>query len=67
MENICNVALGISGEVQHGVGFRAATTVVAIHADPGSAIARFADLMVVGDLHAIVPLLIERMRAARRV
>ena len=60
------VALGISGEVQHRVGFPAARTVVAINTDPDSPIARFADLMVIGDLHAIVPLLIERIRAARR-
>jgi electron transfer flavoprotein alpha subunit len=57
------VALGISGEVHHRVGMRTARAVVAINTDPDAPIRPFADLFVVGDLHAIVPELVASIRA----
>jgi electron transfer flavoprotein alpha subunit len=51
------LGLGVSGQVQHSIGFRDARVVVAVNTDPGAPIGRVADHLVVGDLHEIVPLL----------
>jgi electron transfer flavoprotein alpha subunit len=56
-------AVGISGAIQHKVGMRTAGTIVAINKDGTVPIADFADLVVVGDLFAIVPQLTEQIRA----
>jgi electron transfer flavoprotein alpha subunit len=51
------IALGISGQIQHRVGMQTAGTIVAINTDAKAPIAQFSDLLVVGDLHSIVPAL----------
>jgi len=56
-------ALGISGAIQHKVGMQTAETIVAINRDPDAPIAEFADLVVVGDLFAVGPAVLERLKA----
>ena len=57
------VALGISGAVQHKVGMQNSKVIVAVNKDPNAPIFEFSDLAVVGDVHVIVPKLIELLRA----
>jgi electron transfer flavoprotein alpha subunit len=53
------VALGISGAVQHKVGMQNSKVIVSINKDPNAPIFEFSDLAVVGDVHTIVPKVIE--------
>lgn len=55
------VALGISGASQHVVGLTAAETIVAVNVDRTAPIFGLADLAVVGDVHAVVPALLDRL------
>ena len=59
------VALGISGAVQHKVGMQNSKVIVAINKDLNAPIFEFSDLGVVGDVHAIVPKLVELLRERR--
>jgi electron transfer flavoprotein alpha subunit len=62
------LAGGVSGSVRHRSAIRGAGTVVAIDSDPDAPIFRDADFGIVGDLHAILPALLDELarRAAHR-
>lgn len=55
------LALGIRGAAEHVAGIRKAGYVVAINKNKRAAIFRHSDVGVVGDVHALLPLLIERL------
>jgi len=55
-------AIGISGQLQHMVGVRGATTIVAINSDQNALVFEDADYCLIGDLYQIVPALTEALR-----
>ncbi|MHB1876900.1 MAG: electron transfer flavoprotein subunit alpha/FixB family protein [Streptosporangiaceae bacterium] len=59
------LACGISGAIQHMAGCQGAKTIVAINTDPGAPIIAKADYAVIGDLHEVIPALVEAIRARR--
>jgi electron transfer flavoprotein alpha subunit len=57
------LACGISGAIQHIAGCAGARHIIAINTDPGAPIMAHADYAVIGDLHQVIPALIEALRA----
>jgi electron transfer flavoprotein alpha subunit len=60
------IACGISGAIQHWVGMQAAKHVLAINTDPDAPMVTKADYAAIGDLHEIVPAIVEELRRRRR-
>ena len=56
------VACGISGATQHMVGMKGSKNIIAINKDAEAPIFGIADLGVVGDVHKVLPKLIEALQ-----
>lgn len=56
------VAAGISGATQHMVGMKGAKNIIAINKDKEAPIFSIADLGIVGDVHKVLPKLIEALQ-----
>ena len=56
------IACGISGAIQHWVGMMASKTILAINTDKESPMVMKADYAIVGDLHEIVPAVVEELK-----
>ena len=56
------IAIGLSGKFNHMVGVRSADTILAVNDDRGAPVFEHCDIGVVGDWHAVVPLLQKALR-----
>lgn len=56
------IACGISGAIQHWVGMMASKTIIAINTDAEAPMVTKADYAVIGDLHEVLPALLEELR-----
>lgn len=59
------IACGVSGATQHLVGMKGSKRIIAINTDDQAPIFAVADLGIVGDVNAVLPALIEKIKAKK--
>ena len=59
------IASGISGAIQHWVGAMGSKHILAINIDPEANMVTKADWAVIGDLHQVIPAIIDEIRSRR--
>ena len=59
------IANGISGAIQHWVGAMASKHILAVNTDPTANMVTKADYAVIGDLHEVIPAVIDEIKSRR--
>lgn len=59
------IACGISGAIQHWVGAMASKRILAINTDAEANMVTKADYAIIGDLHQVIPAIVEAVKAAK--
>ncbi|MCL2739538.1 MAG: electron transfer flavoprotein subunit alpha/FixB family protein [Bacteroidales bacterium] len=60
------IACGISGQIQHTAGMDQSAMIISINTDPGAPINRMADYVIEGDVHEVIPKMIQAYKQNSR-
>ena len=59
------IACGVSGAMQHTVGMKGSKNIISINKDEEAPIFKLSDLGIVGDVHKVVPQILEAVKAKK--